>query len=621
MESPEPAFTTPLIPRQLLFGNPVRSSPKISPDAKKLAFLAPVDDVLNVWAGDVGADLSTFVPITSDTDRGVRVYFWAQDSRQILYLQDAGGNENWRLFAVDLETKITRDLTPFENVQVRVVDTHKDFPDQVLIAMNRDDVRLHDVYRLHLSTGELTKIAANPGNVVGWLTDADFRLRAASAMTPDGSSQLLVRDSDAEDSPWKLIQTWAPEDALNSRPVSFTKDGQSMFIVNSAGANAGRLTIRTLVNGASEVIAEDPQYDAGFVMLHPDTHALQALTFNRDKTEWTFFDPHVAADFDTLTKVQAGDVSLVSRDRDDKAWVVLFHSDTRTTAYYHYDRESKTARYLFSAKPEIDNYTLSHMEPVEFQSRDGLTIHAYLSLPAGIEPKSLPLVLNVHGGPWARDSWGLNTEAQWFTNRGYASLQVNYRGSTGYGKDFLNAGNREWAGKMHDDLVDAVHWAVDQGIADPAKVAIYGGSYGGYSALVGATFTPDLFCCAVDIVGPSSLITLIKSIPPYWETMIAVFHERVGNPDTDEEFLKSRSPLFRVDAIKIPLLIAQGANDPRVKKAEADQIVAALVEKGIDHEYLVFEDEGHGFAKPENRLKFYAAAERFLAKHLGGRYE
>ena len=332
-------------------------------------------------------------------------------------------------------------------------------------------------------------------------------------------------------------------------------------------------------------------------------------------------DESIKVDFENIRAINPGDFAITSRDDTDTTWVVSFTVDNGPVPFYTYDRQSRAVTFLFSSRPSLSNYSLANMEPITFTSRDGLAIHGYLTLPVGKEKSNLPLILNVHGGPWVRDGWGYNPEAQWFANRGYACLQVNYRGSTGYGKDFLNAGNKEWGGKMHDDLVDAVYWAIEQGIADPKKVAIYGGSYGGYAALAGATFTPDLFCCAVDIVGPSNLITLIQTIPAYWTPLVKVFHLRVGNPDTEEDFLKSRSPLFKVDQIKIPILIAQGANDPRVKQAESEQIVEAMKSKGIEYEYMLFPDEGHGFAKPENRLRFYAAAEKFLAKHLGGRFE
>ncbi|HKV02195.1 MAG TPA: prolyl oligopeptidase family serine peptidase [Ktedonobacteraceae bacterium] len=606
-----------LIPRSILFGNPVKANPQISPDGTMMAYLAPVNDVLNVWVGKIGSD--EYQPVTKDEDRGVRFYFWAADNKHIVYLQDAGGNENWRLYATNLDTRETRDLTPFENVHIQVIERNKHFPDELLIGMNKDNPQLHDVYHLDLTSGELTLVAKNPGNIIGWVADAKFKVRGALAALPDGGSELLVRTGENAD--WKKLVTWNADDMLTSSPLSFSLDGQFIYLEDARNVNASRLVKLNVATGDITVIAEDPQYDVGRVMIHPDTYEIQAVAFNKDRVEWTVLDQSIKLDFDNIQEIHRGDFAITSRDDADATWVVAFTVDNGPVPYYAYERKSQTATFLFDNQPELSNYTLSTMEPVTFTSRDGLSIHGYLTLPVGTNNTNLPMVLNVHGGPWARDAWGYNPEAQWFANRGYACLQVNYRGSTGYGKDFLNAGNKEWGRKMHDDLVDGVHWAIEQGIADAKKVAIYGGSYGGYAALVGATFTPDLFCCAVDIVGPSNLITLIKTIPPYWAPLVQVFLQRVGNPDTEEEFLKSRSPLFQVDRIKIPMLIAQGANDPRVKQAESEQIVDAMQNKGIDYEYMLFPDEGHGFAKPENRLKFYAAAERFLAKHLGGRYE
>ncbi len=606
-----------LIPRTILFGNPVKTSPRISPDGKHMSYLAPVNDVLNVWMGTTGGD--DYQPITQDKERGIRFYTWSADNKHILYIQDIGGNENWHLYATNLETHETRDLTPFENVQARIIDSDKHFPNELLIGLNKDNPQVHDVYHLDLPSGELTLVAKNPGNVAAWVTDTQFKVRGAVTAQPDGGLELLVRDT--EQSEWRKIVSWDADDALNSGPVGFTLDGQSIYLEDSRNANASRLIRLNLATNDLTVIVEDAHYDVGNVMIHPDTYEIQAVAFNKDRLEWTVLDESIQLDFDRIRDIHQGDFFLVSRDDADKIWLVAFTVDNGPIPFYAYDRELQTATFLFENQPDLAKYTLANMQPIAFTARDGLTVHGYLTLPVGENQKNLPMVLDVHGGPWARDAWGYNPEAQWFANRGYACLQVNYRGSMGYGKEFLNAGDKEWGRNMHNDLVDAVHWAVEQGIADPKKVAIYGGSYGGYAALVGATFTPDLFCCAVDIVGPSSLITLIKTIPPYWATFLATFHKRVGNPDTEEEFLKSRSPLFKADQIKIPMLIAQGANDPRVKQAESEQIVAAMKSKGIDYEYMLFPDEGHGFAKPENRLKFYAAAEKFLAQHLGGRYE
>jgi len=606
-----------LIPRTVLFGNPVKASPRISPDGKHLAYLAPVDDVLNVWVGEVGRN--NVQPVTNDTDRGVRFYFWAADNKHILYIQDVGGNESWRLYATDLETKETRDLTPFENVQVRIIEQDKHFPNELLIGMNKENPQAHDVYHLDLTTDELTLVAKNPGNVVGWVVDARFKVRGAHASLPDGSLELLVRDT--QESTWQKIITWDADDALSSGAVGFTLDSQSIYLLDSRDANTGCLVRLNLATKDRGVIAEDPHYDISDTLIHPDTHEVQAIAFNRDRVEWVVLDRSIEQDFQRIRDIHRGDFSIVSRDEADTTWILAFTADNGPISFYVYNRKDQTVTFLFENKPEIGTYTLAETKPISFTARDGLTVHGYLTLPAEGEKTHLPLVLNVHGGPWSRDTWGYNPLAQWFANRGYACLQINFRGSTGYGKDFLNAGNREWGRNMHNDLVDGVNWAIQQGITDPQKVAIFGGSYGGYAALVGATFTPDFFRCAVDIVGPSNLITLSRSFPPYWAAFMGTWYKRVGNPDTEEEFLKSRSPLFKVDQIKIPLLIAQGANDPRVKQAESEQIVEAIKSKGIDYEYMLFPDEGHGFAKPENRLKFYAAAEKFLAQHLGGRYE
>ena len=612
-----------LIPREILFGNPEKAQPRLSSDGERLAYLAPVDGVLNVWVGPVGSPIGgeDYRPVTQDRLRGIRIYFWSEDNEHIVYLQDVGGNEDWRIHATDPWTQETRDLTPFEGVQAQLLAKNRRFPDTLLVGLNKENPQVHDVYRLSISSGDLELVAKNPGNVASWVADRDFRVRGAAAATPEGGFDLLFRET--EETGWRTLVSWSPEDALNSGPVSFSGDGERMYLLDSRDANAARLVALDIEGGALEILAGDERYDVGDVLMHPDTYEVQVVAIERARTEWTVLDESIRADLEAIERLDRGDFAVTSRDRADENWLAGFTADDRGSYYYSYDRTEHEGTYLFDAQPELSRYTLAQMEPVSFTARDGLEIEGYLTLPSGNSAgrENLPMVLDVHGGPWARDGWGYNPEAQWLANRGYACLQINYRGSTGYGKRFLNAGNKEWGAAMHDDLVDAVNWAIGEGIADPERAAIYGGSYGGYAALVGATFTPELFRCAVDVVGPSNLVTLIESIPPYWSTFLATFYERVGNPEIEKEFLESRSPLFFVDRIQIPILIAQGANDPRVKQAESEQIVAAMKEKGIDYEYLLFEDEGHGFARPENRLKFYAAAERFLAKHLGGRAE
>jgi dipeptidyl aminopeptidase/acylaminoacyl peptidase len=611
-----------LIPRSVLFGNPERTSPQISPDGSALAWIAPRDGVLNLWVapagGESGVDWAAARPLTEDTDRGIRAFAWARDGRHVLYVQDVGGDENWRLYDVDPESLERRDLTPFEGIHATIIGTSKRRPDEVLVGINADNPQLHDVYRLHLASGELVKEIENPG-YAGWLADEDLLVRCAIEPLPDGSFNVLVRDSGADE--FRFLLGIPAEDATSTDVVSFSGDGRSLLMISSAGADTGRLTRVDLATGESTVLAEDPEADVSGALLDPDTRDPQIVMILKDRMTYVVLDPSVEEDLKAVRALHPGDPSISGRDEADTTWLVAFNVDAGSVTYFTYDRATKAGRLLFSARPALSGYELAPMEPFSFRARDGLVIHGYLTFPPGLGRSGLPAVVDVHGGPQVRDTWGYNPEAQWLANRGYLCIQVNYRGSTGYGKSFVAAGDREWGGKMHDDLVDAVDYAVSEGWADRSKVAIYGGSYGGYAALVGAAFTPDVFCCAVDIVGPSNLKTLLETIPPYWAPMIAQLYRRVGNPETDAEFLWSRSPLSRARDIRIPLLIAQGANDPRVKQAESEQIVAALKEAGIDHEYLLFPDEGHGFAKPENRIKFYTAAERFLAKYLGGRYE
>jgi dipeptidyl aminopeptidase/acylaminoacyl peptidase len=610
-----------LIPRRVLFGNPERISPRISPNGTSLAWIAPHDGVLNVWTAPVGAegvDWDSATVVTNDTDRGIRVFRWAHDGRHLLYLQDTGGDENWRLYDVDLHTMQRRDLTPFEGVQAQILATEKKHPSEVLVGLNRDNPALHDVYRLDLVTGDLAKQVENPG-FAGWVADSELVTRVGVGLEPDGSMVVMVRDD--ADGDWRLLQTFPAEDAMTSGPMAISADGNSMLGLSSAGVDTGRLVRVDLASGAEEVIAEDPEADVAGVRVHPDTREPQVVTWVKERMEYRVLDPALEADVAAIRALHPGDPDIVAQDHSDMVWLVAFTNDAGPVPFYLYDRRRREGRFLFEHQPELSKYELAPMEPFSYQARDGLTIHGYATFPPGAGRTGLPMVLDVHGGPWARDTWGFNSEAQWLANRGYLCVQVNFRGSTGYGKAFVNAGDREWGRAMQNDLTDAVAYAIGRGWADPERVAIFGGSYGGYAALAGVTFTPDLYRCAVDIVGPSNLKTLIETIPPYWQPQIALFHQRVGNPETDAEFLWSRSPLSRAASIKTPLLIAQGANDPRVKQAESEQIVAAMRDAGIDHEYMLFPDEGHGFAKPENRLKFYAAAERFLARHLGGRAE
>jgi dipeptidyl aminopeptidase/acylaminoacyl peptidase len=607
----------PLIPREVLFGNPVKTQARVSPNGKILAYLAPDDKgVLNVWVRTLGQEDDQIV--TADKKRGIRFFAWQQDSAHILYVQDIDGDENFHVYQTNLKTKLTRDLTPFQGVRALGFFTDPNFPDQILVGLNVRDRRLQDMYRIDLKNGAVEMDTENPGDVASFVVDNKFQVRAAQVTLPDGGTEIRVRD-DAK-SPWRSFQKWGPDETFGGI-AGFTPDNRSVYLTSSVDANASRLLEIEVATGKSKVIAEDKQYDVGWALTHPTTHKLEAVMFIRQRTEWTVIDKFLKADFDALRKVRDGDFYIDSRDLADDTWIVSYVVDNAPVPSYAYDRASKKATFLFSDRPALEKYKLAKMQPVSFQARDGMTIYGYLTLPAGLEAKNLPMVLNVHGGPWGRDMWRLDNEVQWLANRGYAVLQINFRGSWGYGKAYLNAGDREWAGKMHDDLIDGKNWAVKQGYADPKQVCIMGWSYGGYATLVGLAFTPDEFVCGVDGVGPSNLVTLLSTIPPYWEPIKARFKRRVGNVETEQEFLKSRSPLFKADRIKAPLLIGQGANDPRVKQAESNQIVEAMRKNKKPVEYILFPDEGHGFARPENRLRFYAAAEPFLAKYLGGRAE
>lgn len=613
---PANADPAPLIPRDVLFGNPDRAAPQISPDGKHLAYLRPDDkNVLQVWVRTVGKEDDQ--AITADPKRGIRQYYWAFDNKHLLYLQDAGGDENFHLYGVDLETKKTRDLTPFEGVRVQGVDLDSKFPDQAIIGLNKRIKSAFDAHRLTLSSGDLKLDTENPGNMTGWTTDANFEVRAATAALPSGETQLKVRDKPGAE--WKTLRTWSAEEQGSS--AGFGLDANTLYIVGNHDANAVRLLKVDLPTGKETPLASDKEYDLSGAMMDDKRRIPVAASFTKARTEWVPLDDSVKADLETLKAVRRGDFTISSKTTDDTKWLVGYTTDDGPVAYYLFDRPTQKATFLFVNNSRLEKLKLARTEPVEYKAKDGMTIHGYLTVPVGVEPKNLPTVLYVHGGPWARDTWGYNPTIQWLANRGYAVLQVNYRGSTGYGKAYINAGNREWAGKMHQDLVDGVDWLVKSGISDPKKVGIAGGSYGGYATLVGLTFTPDVFACGVDIVGPSSIPTLIKSIPPYWKPLRGLFDSRVGNIDTEEEFLKQRSPLYLADRITKPLLIGQGANDPRVKQAESDQIVAAMRGAKKEVQYVVYPDEGHGFARPENRLHFFAVAEEFLAKHLGGRFE
>jgi len=610
------AGAPPVIPREVLFGNPERTMPTISPDGARLAWLAPDErNVEQVFVQVIGEPKSKAV--TADRKRGIRNYLWAEDDRTLLYLQDVEGDENFHLYGVDLDTHNIRDFTPFQGVRVEQVWVSPKIPDSIFVSLNLRDRRLFDVYAVDLRTGAVSLDTENPGDVVRWTATDDLEVRAAEAEMPDGSTEIRYRRSPS--AAFTVLAKAPFGDEL--RCLDFTADGRRVYLRSSAGANTVRVVSKDLLSGAERVVAQNADVDAGPVQLHPRRHVVEAVDFPAGRQSWTIVDATVKADFEGLRRLSGGDFTVVSRDRADKTWIVSFNEDKGSRRFYSWDRAARKGTLLFVQQPRLEGLALAPMKPVTFESRDGLVVHGYLTLPVGAPPKGLPLVLFVHGGPWHRDAWGFNPTVQWLANRGYAVLQVNFRGSTGYGKKFLNAGNKQWGKKMHEDLVDAVRWAVKEGYADPAKVAVYGGSYGGYAALAGVAFTPEVFRCAVDLVGPSNLLTLLASLPPYWEPLRAQFHQRVGDPKKDDTLLFEASPLHKAEAIKAPVLIGQGANDPRVKVAESEQIVAAIQKNGGAVTYVLYPDEGHGFARPENRVDFTSRAEAFLAECLGGRLE
>lgn len=617
----------PLIPRTKFFGNPEKARARLSPDGKRLAYVAPVEGVLNVWVSP-DDDPANAKPVTFDKHRGVFNYFWAYTSQHILYTQDKNGDEDFHVYAVNLDSGEIKDLTPLEKIRAEIEGVSERFPREILVGINdRNQRQFHDIYRVNIVTGERKLIQENPG-LAGFLTDDDYRVRFAVNITPDAGQELLKPAAGGQ---WEPMIKIGPLDAMTTSPAGFDKTGQKLYFIDSRDRNTAALTSIDLATGKQTLIADDPRADIGGALTHPTEKTIQAVSFTYDRTEWKILDPAIQPDLDYLKSVADGEIQITGRTLDDRRWTVAYVMDNGPVRFYLYDRQpQRKATFLFTSNPELEKLPLVKMHPQIIKSRDGLELVSYLSLPKWSDPdgdgrpnEPLPMVLNVHGGPWARDEWGYDPEHQLLANRGYAVLAVNYRGSTGFGKEFLNKAQREWAGKMHEDLIDAVNWAAENKVARRDKVCIMGGSYGGYATLVGLTFTPDVFACGVDIVGPSSLITLLENPPPYWFSFMPVMKLRVGDWTTEEgrKFLESRSPLKFVDRIKKPLLIGQGANDPRVKQAEADQIVKAMNEKKIPVTYVLFHDEGHGFARPENRFAFYAITEGFLKTNLGGRAE
>lgn len=613
----------PLITREALFGNPVRSGGTLSPDGQWLGWMAPHEGVMNVFIApfDKPAEARR---MTSAKDRPIPFFSFTRDSKSVIYIQDKAGDENFLLYQVNIASGEERTLTPFENTRARVIGGSHHIRDKLLVGLNNRDARYHDVYLLNLTTGALDLVFQND-SYVGFLADDTLTLRLAVRQNEAGGSDFFeMAGNKVSETP---RDSTGLEDSLSTGPSGYTTDGKTLYWIDSRGRNTAALIAEDAATGARSLIAESDRADIGGTLRHPVTGEVEAYSVNYLKTEWIALEPEIDEAFAFLRERLPGQFGIQSRTEADDKWLVWHDPLTGPTRALLYDRVAGTLEEFYVTRPALEGAPLQPMHPVEIPARDGLTLVSYLTLPAGAQgdrpARPLPMVLLVHGGPWARDHYGFNRMHQLLANRGYAVLSVNFRGSTGFGKAFVNAGNLEWGRKMHDDLIDAVDWAVAQGIAQKDKVAIMGGSYGGYATLAGLTFTPEVFACGVDIVGPSNLETLLETIPPYWAPMVKQFHERMGNPNTPEglQLLKDRSPLHKADRICRPLLIGQGANDPRVKQSESDQIVAAMETHGIPVTYVVFPDEGHGFARPENNLAFTAIAENFLAAVLGGRAE
>jgi dipeptidyl aminopeptidase/acylaminoacyl peptidase len=614
-----------LIARKVIFGNFTRGDPLLSPDGRRVAFLAPRDGVLNVFVAPRG-DLTAAKPVTHDRKRGIREFNWAENSADILYLQDEGGDENWRLHVVDLATAHDSAVTPTGKVQARIVATSITKPNEILIGINDRDPQHHDVYRLDLRTGKQQLLLRNDEGYTGYVFDEDLTPRLAIKQTPAGGLDAFTVERSGSVKPFYQL---SPEDAMTSSVLGYDVRGTTLYAYDSRGRDKAALVTLDPATGAPTVVAQSSEADVTGVLQHPVTHKVQAVQVDYLHLTWQAVDPAVAPDIEFLNAHAHGDWQVLSRSRDDRFWTIRVDRDAEPVSFWLYERQPRRFTRLYASRPALEKASLARMYPVEIKARDGLTLISYLTLPRSADTKAngkpnepLPMVLYVHGGPWFRDRFGYNPTHLWLADRGYAVLSVNYRGSTGFGKRFLNLADGQFAGTMHDDLMDAVRWAVDNGIARKDKVAIMGGSYGGYATLVGMTFTPEAFACGVDIVGPSNLVTLIESFPAYWQpSMEVTWYKRVGDPRTAQgkEFLLSRSPITRVDRIAKPLLIGQGANDPRVTRKESDQIVAAMNERHIPVTYAIYADEGHGFARPENRVSFYAIAENFLSGCLGGR--
>ncbi len=602
------------IPLEDFFRNPDKSGYQISPGGTYYSYLAPYQDRMNIFVQKIGVDSAT--RLTSETDRDIMGYFWPNDN-QILYIRDQGGDENFRLYGVNADGSNLVCFTPFEGVRTQIIDELSEFPDLVIIGMNKRNPQVFDPYRLNLKTGEMEMLAENPGNIDNWIFDHDGKLRAATAIVDGINSQVLYRETETDE--FKPVLTTSFKETL--APAFFTFDNQNVYAISNLNRDKAAAVIFDIRNGKElEVLYENPHYDVENIFYSKKRKVLTAANYYAEKRQRHFFDDETKALFDRVNR-ELGQYELgisSSTDEEDR-YIIRTYSDRSMGAYYIFDKTADKITKISDVSPWLDENEMASVLPVNYQTRDGLTIHGYLTLPKGYTMETaqkLPVIINPHGGPWARDNWGFNPEIQFLANRGYAVFQMNFRGSTGYGRSFWEAAFKKWGLEMQDDITDGTQWLINKGIADPERIAIYGASYGGYATLQGIVKEPELYAAAVDYVGVSNLFTFMKTIPPYWEPYLKMIHEMVGNPQTDSLQLAQTSPALNADKIKTPLFVAQGANDPRVNKAESDQMVEALKARGIVVEYMVKDNEGHGFYNQENQFDFYRAMEKFLSENL-----
>ncbi len=598
------------IPLEDFFKNPEKSSYKISPAGKYFSFMAPYKDRMNVFIQEIGKDEVT--QVTFETERDLSGYTWGSETR-ILFLKDTGGDENFKLFAVNIDGSNAIPLTDFEGVRTQFIDDLEDDPTEIIIGMNKRDAQIFDPYRLNIETGELKILAENPGNIQSWITDHEGRLRVATA-TNGVETSLLYRKTEADE--FKVVLETNFKEGVD--PLFFDFENKNMYVSSNLGRDKSAIMLFDIENGKEiKEIFSHPEVDVSNLMYSKKRKVLTAVSYYTDKNYKHYFDSASEEMANRLKKdLGENEISIGSSTRDETKFIIRTYSDRSLGAYYIYDNTNNKLDKIIDVATWIDESEMAVMKPIKYTTRDGYTINGYLTLPVGVEAKNLPVVINPHGGPWARDKWGFNPEIQFLANRGYAVLQMNFRGSTGYGREFWEASFKQWGKSMQDDITDGVNWLVEKEIADPKRIAIYGASYGGYATLAGLAFTPDLYNCGIDYVGVSNMFSFMKTIPPYWKPFLAMMYEMVGDPVKDSLLLADVSPALQAHKITSPLFVAQGANDPRVNKDESDQMVAAMKKRGVEVEYMVKDNEGHGFHNQENQFDFYRAMEKFLSKHL-----